>query len=107
MATFGFRGEALNALANLAKVSIITRAEGEIPMRLAFNIEGSIVEEKKAARKVGTTVIVENLFHSLPVRRQELEHNIKSQFEKVVKVVQTFALNRPYVKFTFSNVQDG
>ena len=52
-----------------------------------------------AAQK-GTTVIVENLFRNLPVRRKELERNIKREYTKVLGLLQAYASIKTGVKFS-------
>ncbi|KAM3423777.1 hypothetical protein BST61_g1181 [Cercospora zeina] len=77
--TFGFRGEALSSLCALSKFHILTaRAEdGPVGKRLDFDVSGNLKSAAVAAAQKGTTVYVEDLFHNLPVRRRELEKNIK------------------------------
>lgn len=40
----------------------------------------------------GTTVTIENLFAPLPVRRKELERNIKREFGKALSLLHAYAL---------------
>lgn len=54
-----------------------------------------------AAQK-GTTVSVENLFQNLPVRRRELERNIKREWGKVISLLNQYACIQTGVKFTVS-----
>jgi hypothetical protein len=69
--TFGFRGEALSALAALGELSITTRtAEQAAAARLEFSADGRLAGSSGVARAVGTTVAVKGLFGTLPVRRQ-------------------------------------
>ena len=71
LATFGFRGEALSALAALAELSVVTRtANDAAAARLEFDREGRLCAKTACARGVGTTVAVKELFSPLPVRRQ-------------------------------------
>jgi DNA mismatch repair protein PMS2 len=71
--SFGFRGEALNALCELSgNVNISTKQNlEEIGSQLLFNRRGVLVNTLPAVRSVGTTVNIEQLFLNLPVRRQE------------------------------------
>ena len=73
ISSFGFRGEALNALCELSgEFIVITRmAEQQIGATLTFQKDGSLSTQKVAARSIGTTVSIKNLFESLPVRRGE------------------------------------
>lgn len=55
-----------------------------------------------AAQK-GTTVTVEGLFKNLPVRRQELQRNIKREWTKVINVVGQYACIQAGVKITVTH----
>lgn len=106
--TFGFRGEALNALTTFSKVVITTKTQAaSVATRLTFDNLSNIVNKQKTAGKVGTSVAVHELFKTLPVRRAELVRNSKKEFVKMVNTIQAFALARPDIKFTCSNVIKG
>lgn len=94
VSTFGFRGEALAALCSLADVSVHTATAEEAPMGtvLEYAHDGTLREERKAARTRGTTVTVTQLFAHLPVRRRELEKNIKREYAKAHAILQAYAL---------------
>ena len=49
-------------------------------------------------------VAVENLFLNLPVRRRELEKNIKREYGKALGVLQAYACISTNVKFAVSNL---
>ena len=69
LATFGFRGEALSSLCAVADVSVVTRtAEQAAGVRLTYDPAGALASRAPAARAVGTTVAVRDLFKRLPVR---------------------------------------
>lgn len=74
VASFGFRGEALNALCELSGgFTVVTKRKSEsIASSLTFHRNGELDQVTKAARAHGTTVTVTNLFELLPVRRSEL-----------------------------------
>ncbi|KAI6191921.1 CBR-PMS-2 protein [Aphelenchoides bicaudatus] len=102
--TFGFRGEALNALAALSNLVIITCHKSEqVATRLEFNSEGQIVKRTPCARPVGTTVILGKIFERLPVRRKQFIASAKDQFQKLLNGVQSFALSRRDVRFCAKN----
>lgn len=88
LTTFGFRGEALSSLCALGKLSIETRTKKEpVGTHLDFDHSGSISAERKTARQVGTTVIVEKLFSPLPVRSKEFSRNIRREYGKLVSLL--------------------
>ncbi|KAI8232695.1 Mismatch repair endonuclease PMS2 [Colletotrichum sp. SAR 10_99] len=102
--TFGFRGEALSSLCALSRFSIVTCLAKDVPKgtRLEFEISGKLGNTSVIAAQKGTNVIVENLFHNLPVRRRELERNIKREWNKVISLLNQYACIQTGVKFTVS-----
>lgn len=97
--TFGFRGEALSCLIKVANVTIITKSPNSpTGTKLVFN-NGQQTNTDPVARANGTTVIIKNLFHCMPVRRRELETTAKRQHDKVVKLIYEQVLVRPHIKF--------
>ncbi|KAI9645633.1 ATP-binding mismatch repair protein [Ciborinia camelliae] len=102
--TFGFRGEALSSLCALSNFSVITCMPENAPKgtKLEFEISGKLKGTSVVAAQKGTTVIVENLFNNLPVRRRELEKNIKREWSKVTGVLGQYACIQTGIKFTVS-----
>ncbi len=93
--TFGFRGEALSAIASVAEVEILTRAEGEAGTRArALPARPPIIEP--AAAPVGTQVVVRNLFAQVPARRKFLKSPLR-EADLVHQVVVRYALAFPEV----------
>ncbi|KAJ4354152.1 ATP-binding mismatch repair protein [Didymosphaeria variabile] len=103
--TFGFRGEALSSLCALSKFHIVTARASDGPKgtKLEFEQSGKLRGTSVVAAKQGTTVVVETLFHNLPVRRKELEKNAKREYSKVLELLQAYACIRTGVKFNISN----
>jgi DNA mismatch repair protein MutL len=72
VATLGFRGEALAAIASVSRLSITSRTR-EAPHAAAVSAEGAqIGEVQPAARAQGTTVAVSDLYFNTPARRKFL-----------------------------------
>ncbi|ODA78523.1 hypothetical protein RJ55_05904 [Drechmeria coniospora] len=102
--TFGFRGEALASLCALSSVHVTTCLQADAPKgsRLAFESSGALRSTEVVATQKGTTVSVESLFHSLPVRRRELERNIKREWHKVIALLNQYACIQTNLKFSVS-----
>eukprot|EP00698_Gefionella_okellyi_P015149 TRINITY_DN425_c0_g1_i1.p1 TRINITY_DN425_c0_g1~~TRINITY_DN425_c0_g1_i1.p1 ORF type:complete len:850 (-),score=207.53 TRINITY_DN425_c0_g1_i1:49-2520(-) len=104
VSTFGFRGEAMNSLCALARVTVLTRTSNQdVGARLSFASDGSIISQSAAPRDVGTTVTLTNLFESLPVRAREFRKNIKREFAKLLNVLQAYAIICNKTRFLCSN----
>ncbi|KAI1151624.1 hypothetical protein F4825DRAFT_451331 [Nemania diffusa] len=102
--TFGFRGEALSSLCALSKFSVTTCLASDAPKgsRLEFETSGKLRSTSVVAAQKGTTILVESLFHNLPVRRRELERNIKREWNKVLVVLNQYACIQTKLKFSVS-----
>lgn len=86
---------------------IITALAEEAPKgtRLEFKNSGKLESKTMVAASKGTTVCVANLFKNLPVRRRELERNIRRDYAKVLGLLQAYASICVGVKFSVSNQQ--
>ncbi|KAK4554021.1 ATP-binding mismatch repair protein [Recurvomyces mirabilis] len=103
--TFGFRGEALSSLCALSKCHILTARleDGPAGKRLDFEVSGRLKSTSVASAQKGTTVSVDEIFYNLPVRRKELEKNIKREYGKVLNLLQAYACISVGVRFSVSN----
>ena len=71
--TMGFRGEALASIAAIAKVEMVSKKQ-DSDMAYKIVVEGGkTLEFTEAARSVGTTITVQNLFYNTPVRYKFLK----------------------------------
>ena len=71
--TMGFRGEALASIAAISKVEMISKKQ-DTDMAYKIVVEGGkTLEFTEAARSVGTTITVQNLFYNTPVRYKFLK----------------------------------
>ncbi|MEJ7931350.1 DNA mismatch repair endonuclease MutL [Ramlibacter sp. AN1015] len=93
--TMGFRGEALAAIASVSELCLLSRTAGEAS---AFLLDGRSGELRPAARAVGTTVEVKELFFSTPARRKFLKSDA-TELAHCVEAVRRHALARPGVGF--------
>ena len=95
VATMGFRGEALAAIASVAELTLLSRTEGQAS---AFMLHAGSGELRPAARAVGTTVEAKELFFSTPARRKFLKSDA-TELAHCVEAVRRHALARPDVSF--------
>ncbi len=93
--TMGFRGEALAAINSIAEVTLLSRAGGQNSAHL---LDGRTGELKPAARAIGTTVEVKELFYSVPARRKFLKTDA-TELAHCIEAVRRHALARPDVGF--------
>ncbi|NML46382.1 DNA mismatch repair endonuclease MutL [Ramlibacter sp. G-1-2-2] len=96
VATMGFRGEALAAIASVSEMSLLSREQGAAT---AFLLDASSGELRPAARSAGTTVEVKELFFSTPARRKFLKTDA-TEMAHCLEAVRRHALARPDVGFT-------
>ena len=95
VATMGFRGEALAAISSIAQVSVSSRTADAAH---AQRLDARSGELTPAARGVGTTVEVRELFFSTPARRKFLKTEA-TELAHCVEAVRRHALTRPDVSF--------
>jgi DNA mismatch repair protein MutL len=102
VATMGFRGEALAAIASVSRLSIATRA-GDAAHASIVRAEGDRAGElEPAARAQGTTVTVAELYFNTPARRKFLRTEA-TEFGHCDEVFRRVALARPDVAFTLKH----
>ena len=93
--TMGFRGEALAAIASVSETSILSRTAGQDS---GWLLDARSGELRPAARNMGTTLEVKELFFSTPARRKFLKTDA-TELAHCVESVRRHALARPDVGF--------
>ena len=95
VATMGFRGEALAAIAAVSELSLTSRTTEQDH---AMHLDARTGELRPAARSVGTTVEVKELFFSTPARRKFLK-STATELAHCLESLRRHALARPDVGF--------
>ncbi|KAG7507348.1 mismatch repair endonuclease PMS2 [Solea senegalensis] len=102
--TFGFRGEALSSLCALSDLSVVTCHESsQVGTKLVFDHRGHMVQRSPHPRQQGTTVSLQQLFSTLPVRHKEFQRNIKKEYAKMLHILQAYCIISTGVRITCSN----
>jgi DNA mismatch repair protein MutL len=97
VATFGFRGEALPAIASVSRL-ILTTHDGEGEGSELTVVGGRLERVSPAPRQRGTTVTVRGLFFNTPARRKFLR-SAASETRAANDAVATLALAHPTTGF--------
>jgi DNA mismatch repair protein MutL len=95
VATMGFRGEALAAIASVADLALASRTAADAH---AVRLDARSGEMGPVARAPGTTVEVRELFFATPARRKFLKSDA-TELAHCVEAVRRHALARPDVGF--------
>jgi len=101
VATFGFRGEALPAIASVSRFEIETSPDGATGTRLRVT-GGKLDLREDAVRQRGTTITVRALFFNTPARRKFLRATA-TETRAAVEALTVLALTRPDVAFTLTS----
>src|SRR5213079_432966 len=101
VATFGFRGEALPAIASVSRFELETSSDGHVATRLRVT-GGKRESMDDAARRRGTTVTVRGLFFNTPARRKFLRAQA-TETRAAAEVLTLLALARPDVAFRLAS----
>ena len=102
ISTLGFRGEALPTIAAVSKFTLQTRrADDELGTKLKVD-GGKLDDTHEVGCKVGTTVLVEDLFFNTPARLKFLKAT-PTEANRIHDFIVKLALSRPDVAFRFIN----
>ena len=104
IATLGFRGEALAAIASVSRLRIMSRTKGRDVGTVLESQAGEILDLSESGMAKGTTVIVEELFANVPARRKFLKRDA-SEAMACTAVVEKTALAHPEIAIKF--ISDG
>ncbi len=91
IATMGFRGEALAAIASVSQFTLITNRVGSAAGTEILIFGGKIQDVRDAGSPCGTDIAVRNLFFNVPARRKFL----RSASTEFTHIRQAFLLGGP------------
>ena len=97
VSTFGFRGEALPAIASVSRLTLSTTDGTGEGTELSVN-GGRMDRVSSVARQRGTTVQVRGLFYNTPARRKFLR-SVASETRAAHEAAATLALAHPHAGF--------
>lgn len=95
----GFRGEALAAIASVSNLTLESYVEGQEHGFAITANAGIMADIKPCSRMNGTSITIENLFHSVPARLGFLKSD-RSEHIAVCDVIKRQALMYPHIGFS-------
>ncbi|MEO8576192.1 MAG: DNA mismatch repair endonuclease MutL [Gemmatimonadales bacterium] len=101
VSSFGFRGEALPAIASISRFELDTSPrDGEGSLIVVSG--GATTRAESSARRRGTTVSVGQLFYNTPARKKFMR-GTRSEWRAITEALGAIALTRPDVRFTLTH----
>ncbi len=102
ISTLGFRGEAVPTIAAVSKFTMQTRRpQDELGTQIKIT-GGNLIDNQDVGCKIGTTVIVEELFFNTPARLKFLK-TTQTEANKIHDFIVKLALSHPEITFKFIN----
>ncbi|KAI1461326.1 DNA mismatch repair protein MutL [Annulohypoxylon moriforme] len=107
IATYGFRGEALASISHIAHLTVTTRTkDSECSWRAHYDggklspaKPGQSADPKPIAGRVGTQILVEDLFYNVPTRRKAFR-SPSDEYNKIIDMVGRYAIHCDHVAFS-------
>lgn len=102
LATFGFRGEALFAVAAVSRTSLTSCPSGR---RAGWRVDvdgGRVTGEREAPPVPGTTIEVRDLFFNTPARAKFLKSDVAEK-SQLTRVIEEAALAHPQAAFVYKS----
>lgn len=97
--SLGFRGEALSSIVTVSKVTAISKTkDAEIGAKIIF--DNGKISKSSIATNTGTSIIVEDLFRDIPVRRKFLKSDI-IEANHITKLMYAFAVGYNNISFKY------
>lgn len=110
ISTFGFRGEALASISQVARVTVITRTDGSNCAYKAYYLDGkmsplpglTLAEPIGCAGNQGTTISMDSLFYNLPTRKSSF--NADDEYLRILQLCQKYAIHWCNIAFSCQKV---
>ncbi len=102
ISTLGFRGEALSSIAAVSKLEIYTKTKNEETGTYMIAQNGEIIDIVEAGCPDGTTVLVRELFCTVPARMKFLKKDY-TEAGYIEDIVARLALSHPEISVKFIN----
>jgi DNA mismatch repair protein MutL len=100
--TLGFRGEALASIAAISRLTINTKVSNGSAGASAIVKNGKFEKISPIGMPTGTSVTVEHLFYSLPVRKKFLR-SPRTEFRHILDLLVSFAFSYPHIHFLLTH----
>ncbi|KAL5601195.1 hypothetical protein BROUX41_006000 [Berkeleyomyces rouxiae] len=107
IATYGFRGEALSSISQIAHLTVTTKTK-DSPLawqavyqdgRMAAPKPGQSAEPKAVAGRPGTAIKVEDMFYNVPTRRRAFRSPAE-EYNKIIDIVGRYSVHCSHVAFS-------
>ncbi len=98
--SYGFRGEALGAIASVSNILFESKASGS---EIAYQLTKQVGEEPKVyptSLPKGTRIIVSDLFYKLPVRKN-FNNNHNKIKKEIIDIISNFSMIHPSIAYHF------
>ncbi|KAM0279518.1 hypothetical protein ACHAQH_004579, partial [Verticillium albo-atrum] len=106
--TLGFRGDALASASNVSNIVVTTRTALD-KVASCFTLcptVGGFEGCKPISAPIGTTVEMNNLYGSFPIRKKLLLKEVPKSIASIKTMLQAYALARPQTRLTFKILGD-
>ncbi|KAF0983831.1 hypothetical protein FDP41_007746 [Naegleria fowleri] len=99
----GYKGEALNSICNISKdIHVKTKYgdnDSELGSHIIYDKRGENLSVNSIRHSKGTTIVVNELFSAIPVRRKCFQNDLKKQLEHTITILKRIALIHFNIRF--------
>jgi len=100
--TLGFRGEALASIAAISRLTIRSKVTKAAVGNQVIIKNGKFEKISPVGMPAGTSVTIDYLFHSLPVRKKFLG-TPRTEFRHILDLLSRYALSYPQIHFVLTH----